>query len=28
MAPRLIVAIDIALLSSERDAGPRAGEIE
>ena len=28
MAPRLIVAIDIALSSGERGAGPRAGEIE
>ena len=27
MAPRLIVAIDIALLSGERGAGLRAGEI-
>jgi len=27
MAPRLIVAIDIALSSGERGAGPRAGEV-
>ena len=28
MAPRLIVTIEIALWSGERDAGPRAGEID
>jgi hypothetical protein len=28
MAPRLIVAIDIALLSSERDTGSRARAID
>jgi hypothetical protein len=28
MAPRLIVAIDTALSSGERGAGPRAGEID